>query len=568
MPLFEISNEKMLTVTFKEALSPDAVLFEKINKNPNIMLSCARSVDNDRVLFFDKIGTKPLYGFFDEKVFSSDELRIMLLDMIRTVKLLLEHGFSENVILLDPQYVFVSVYDSRPKFVCLPVLSEENKKADSSKASGSSGKSADEESALAASSQTGQIAAFFRDVILHVSTSNAFTLTGLVLEETAKKRFSISRLETQIENFTDITVRDLDKCRSKTRLLSILLPLLTGVLTALLMIAGFHVALNAYIEMDLIAYLCAAGGAVVVAVIGILLTQPPREKKIEQRDEIVYSYTNSEMEKLKAEQKDQEIVEARVLARKAEHLDLQTAVANAVTGSGVIVFEQQSAPVPRQSAPVPRQPAPAPRVPQAAQYIPTPQPAAPVQPASRVPQAAQYIPTPQPAAPAQPAPTPRQSAAAGKPVPAPDAKSRASYEPKSIDNLQILSGDTEHLEDEDEERKTNLLNFGRASVSQNQYLRGASPYLVSVSSPSRKIMLSSEQFTVGKSPECSLVIPVETVSRHHAVISVTPLGCSVTDHSTNGTYINGKRIQKGIPTAVKNGDTVSFNREAYRFFDR
>lgn len=46
---FDITTEKNVTIVFKETIVLDEVLFEIINKNPNIMLSCSRSLDNERM---------------------------------------------------------------------------------------------------------------------------------------------------------------------------------------------------------------------------------------------------------------------------------------------------------------------------------------------------------------------------------------------------------------------------------------------------------------------------------------------------------------------------------------
>ena len=112
------------------------------------------------------------------------------------------------------------------------------------------------------------------------------------------------------------------------------------------------------------------------------------------------------------------------------------------------------------------------------------------------------------------------------------------------------------------------MNFNNAPLPEKRYTQSIIPYLVSIKAPDKKIILSKEHFSVGSSDDCDLIIKVDTVSRHHAVINVSRIGCSVVDNSTNGTYINNVRIQKGVPTAVKNGDVISFNREQYRFLDR
>jgi pSer/pThr/pTyr-binding forkhead associated (FHA) protein len=53
------------------------------------------------------------------------------------------------------------------------------------------------------------------------------------------------------------------------------------------------------------------------------------------------------------------------------------------------------------------------------------------------------------------------------------------------------------------------------------------------------------------------------VSRKHAVIHRVGTGCTVEDMgSTNGTYVNKKRIRPHVPQAIKPGDEVRFGKLA------
>jgi pSer/pThr/pTyr-binding forkhead associated (FHA) protein len=54
------------------------------------------------------------------------------------------------------------------------------------------------------------------------------------------------------------------------------------------------------------------------------------------------------------------------------------------------------------------------------------------------------------------------------------------------------------------------------------------------------------------------------VSRKHAVIRRTDGGCTIEDmSSTNGTYINKKRVQPHAPQEIKPGDEVRFGKLAF-----
>lgn len=52
--------------------------------------------------------------------------------------------------------------------------------------------------------------------------------------------------------------------------------------------------------------------------------------------------------------------------------------------------------------------------------------------------------------------------------------------------------------------------------------------------------------TIGRSAECDISIPVEEISRRHALVKPNAYGLQIEDlGSSNGTYINNKRVQNG-----------------------
>ncbi|HET7845142.1 MAG TPA: FHA domain-containing protein [Xanthomonadales bacterium] len=67
--------------------------------------------------------------------------------------------------------------------------------------------------------------------------------------------------------------------------------------------------------------------------------------------------------------------------------------------------------------------------------------------------------------------------------------------------------------------------------------------------------------TVGRHSDCTISIPGEEISRHHARLKVLPDGIEVEDlGSANGTFINGKRVHRGTlkPGEELRLDTVRF----------
>lgn len=66
-----------------------------------------------------------------------------------------------------------------------------------------------------------------------------------------------------------------------------------------------------------------------------------------------------------------------------------------------------------------------------------------------------------------------------------------------------------------------------------------------------------KKITVGRGNDCDIVIPDErdNVSRHHMVISFNLLGkMTISDTSSNGTFINERRMLKG--TSIPEQETT------------
>lgn len=69
------------------------------------------------------------------------------------------------------------------------------------------------------------------------------------------------------------------------------------------------------------------------------------------------------------------------------------------------------------------------------------------------------------------------------------------------------------------------------------------------------------KITIGRGRECDIRIDdlTDAVSRRQAVIKVSPFGkMEIYDTSTNGTFVNGKRIEKPMGVRIRRGDTVNF----------
>ncbi len=65
------------------------------------------------------------------------------------------------------------------------------------------------------------------------------------------------------------------------------------------------------------------------------------------------------------------------------------------------------------------------------------------------------------------------------------------------------------------------------------------------------------QVTIGRSSDTDFAIPLETISRRHAVVATTPLGATIQDlGSANGTFVNGERVAAKKAVAIRPSDVV------------
>lgn len=78
-----------------------------------------------------------------------------------------------------------------------------------------------------------------------------------------------------------------------------------------------------------------------------------------------------------------------------------------------------------------------------------------------------------------------------------------------------------------------------------------------------RVILSEHVLTIGRLPECNIVLADPNVSRTHAEIRPRGQGFVLTDfNSTNGTRVNGIRVSEHV---LQDGDEISFGNTRMRF---
>ena len=81
--------------------------------------------------------------------------------------------------------------------------------------------------------------------------------------------------------------------------------------------------------------------------------------------------------------------------------------------------------------------------------------------------------------------------------------------------------------------------------------------IVHIDGPHKGNIDKFDQFpiTIGRHPDCQICFPQDQtlISRHHAELVREGNRCKVVDHSTNGTFVNGKKVKE---TFLKDGDVL------------
>lgn len=112
----------------------------------------------------------------------------------------------------------------------------------------------------------------------------------------------------------------------------------------------------------------------------------------------------------------------------------------------------------------------------------------------------------------------------------------------------------------DDRGATQVLDALHGSA-EGQERRGAEPlYLIVLCGgiPGAMLPLAAGPNWIGRAADNSLQFPEHSISRHHALVRTSPDGqTTLTDlGSTNGTFLNGHRIDPDLPVPLQDGDRI------------
>lgn len=80
-----------------------------------------------------------------------------------------------------------------------------------------------------------------------------------------------------------------------------------------------------------------------------------------------------------------------------------------------------------------------------------------------------------------------------------------------------------------------------------------------------RIFLAEGETVIGRSESCEVVLDVESISRRHCSLLVVGPEAHLLDlGSTNGTWVNGRRLPSGEPAALEVGDRIELGEVVYK----
>ena len=92
------------------------------------------------------------------------------------------------------------------------------------------------------------------------------------------------------------------------------------------------------------------------------------------------------------------------------------------------------------------------------------------------------------------------------------------------------------------------------------------PFLINVNT-NEKILISSHQFTIGKSYSCSYELNDNYISRTHLMIVKEDESWYIIDFNTkNGTYLNDIKIHSESQVKINNTDIIKVGNTSFIFY--
>ena len=122
------------------------------------------------------------------------------------------------------------------------------------------------------------------------------------------------------------------------------------------------------------------------------------------------------------------------------------------------------------------------------------------------------------------------------------------------------SGSTQYVQAID---PATLAGMVKPSAKKRKPTAGTGGRLVSLTD-GREYQIAGANFLIGRDASCDVVVTSKSISRRHADIMTTPKGYVLVDSSTNGTLVNGNKVQ--AQQLLAGGDIIQCGEHEFRFY--
>jgi pSer/pThr/pTyr-binding forkhead associated (FHA) protein len=122
------------------------------------------------------------------------------------------------------------------------------------------------------------------------------------------------------------------------------------------------------------------------------------------------------------------------------------------------------------------------------------------------------------------------------------------------------SGSTQYIQAID---PATLAGMVKPSGKKRKPTTGTGGRLVSLTD-GREYQITGMNFLIGRDASCDVVVTSKSISRRHADIMTTPKGYVLVDSSTNGTIVNGKKVEG--QHLLARGDIIQCGEHEFRFY--
>jgi pSer/pThr/pTyr-binding forkhead associated (FHA) protein len=109
-----------------------------------------------------------------------------------------------------------------------------------------------------------------------------------------------------------------------------------------------------------------------------------------------------------------------------------------------------------------------------------------------------------------------------------------------------------------------LAAMAKASASKPREATAATGGRIVSLTDGREYVISGQSMVFGRDAGCDVVITDKNVSRRHAEIMATPKGYVLIDSSTNGTFVNGERVE--AQRVLARADVIRIGNDEFRFY--